>query len=176
MVDIKQSWPLIGQLLSSSLSHRFPSNSHEMVEIGLDWLLDNLRPEWGEIDMRRRELIRKYGLDKKLGVVEDEGLTWSVRMIIRIMQLDAEKLHHDCYDIFDENEDQSDSDLMTRILDRLAVKLRQELEIMEQMVTDSTESFKLCHLLTQSHLRIVKKAQSHVGGPSCSRHKQLEIS
>ena len=97
-------------------------------------------------------------------------------MIIRIMQLDAEKLHHDCYDIFDENEDQSDSDLVTRILDRLAVKLRQELEIMEQMLTDSTESFQLCHLLTQSHLRIVKKAQSHVGGPSCSRHKQLEIS
>ena len=176
MVDIKQSWPLIGQLglLSSSLSHRFPSNSHEMVEIGLDWLLDNLRPEWEEGDMRRRELIRKYGLDKKLGVVEDEGLTWSVRMIIKIMQLDPEKLHQDCYDIFDE--DQCDSDLVTRILDRLAVKLRQELEIMEQMLTDSTQSFKLCHLLTQSHLRIVKKAQSHVGGPSCSRHKQLEIS
>ena len=165
---------------SSSLSHRLPSNRHEMVEMSLDWLLDTLRPEWGERDMRemerRRELIRKYGLDKKLGVVEDEGVTWSVRMIIKIMQLDSEKLHQDCYDIFDENEDQSDSDSVTRILDRLAVKLRQELEVMEQMLTDFTESFKLCHLLTQSHLRIVKKAQSHVGGQSCSRHKQLEIS
>ena len=151
-----------------------------MVEISLDWLLDTLRPEWEGRDMRdmerRRELISKYGLDKKLGVVEDEGVTWSVRMVIKIMQLDSEKLHQDCYDIFDENEDQSDIDLVTRILDRLAVKLIQELEVMEQMLTNFTESFELCHRLTQSHLRIVKKAQSHVVTPSCSRHEQLEIS
>ena len=146
--------------------------------MSLDWLVDTLRLEWGEHDMRemerRRELISKYGLDKKLGVVEGEGVTWSVRMIIKIMRLDSEKLHQDCYDIFDEEED--DSDLVTRILDRLAVKISQELEVMEQMLTDFTESFELCHRLTQSHLRIVKKAQSHVDTQSCSRHKQLEIS
>ena len=157
-----------------------PRNRHEMVEMSLDWLLDTLRPECGDHDMRemerRRELISKYGLDKKLGVVEGEGVTWSVRMIIKIMRLDSEKLHQDCYDIFDEEEDDSDSDLVKRILDRLAVKISQELEVMEQMLTDFTESFELCHRLTQSHLRIVKKAKSHVDTQTCSRHKQLEIS
>ena len=151
-----------------------------MVEISLDWLLDTLSLVMEELDMRemerRRQLIRKYGLDKKLGVVEDEGVTWSVKMVLKIMQLDSDKLHQDCYDIFDENEDDSDSDLVTRILDRLAVKLEQELEVMEQMSVVFTESFELCHRLTQSHLRIVKKAQSHVDSQSCSRHKQLEIS
>ena len=151
-----------------------------MVEISLDWLLDTLSLVMEEQDMRemerRRQLIRKYGLDKKLGVVEDEGVTWSVKMVLKIMQLDSDKLHQDCYDIFDENEDDSDSDLVTRILDRLAVKLEQELEVMEQMSVVFTESFELCHRLTQSHLRIVKKAQSHVDSQSCSRHKQLEIS
>ena len=125
---------------------------------------------------RRRELISKYGLDKKLGVVEDDGVTWSVKMVLKIMQLDSDKLHQDCYDIFDENEDDSDSVLVTRILDRMAVKLEQELEVMEQMSAVFTESFELCHRLTQSHLRIVKKAQSHVDSQTCSRHKQLEIS
>ena len=151
-----------------------------MVEISLDWLLDTLSLVMEELDMRemerRRELIRKYGLDKKLGVVEDEGVTWSVKMVLKIMQLDSDKLHQDCYDIFDENEDDSDSDLVTRILDRMAVKLEQELEVMEQMSVVFTESFELCHRLTQSHLRIVKKAQSHVDSQTCSRHKQLEIS
>ena len=151
-----------------------------MVEMSLSWLLDTLSLVRGEPDTwemeRRRELIRKYGLDKKLGIVEDEGVTWSVKMVLKIMQLDSEKLHQDCYDIFDENEDDSDSDLVTRILDRMAVKLEQELEVMEQLSAVFTESFELCHRLTQSHLRIVKKAQSHVDSQSCSRHQQLEIS
>ena len=97
-------------------------------------------------------------------------------MVLKMMQLDSDKLHQDCYDIFDENEDDSDSVLVTRILDRLTVKLEQELEVMEQMSAVFTESFELCHRLTQSHLRIVKKAQSHVDSQTCSRHKQLEIS
>ena len=151
-----------------------------MVEMSLDWLLHTLSLVMEELDMRemerRRELISKYGLDKKLGVVEDEGVTWSVKMVLKIMQLDSDKLHQDCYDIFDENEDDSDSVLVTRILDRLTVKLEQELEVMEQMSAVFTESFELCHRLTQSHLRIVKKAQSHVDSQTCSRHKQLEIS
>ena len=151
-----------------------------MVEMSLSWLLDTLRLVRGELDTRemerRRQLIRNYGLDKKLGIVEDEGVTWSVRTVLKIMTLDSEKLHQDCYDIFDENEDDSDSDLVTRILDRMAVKLEQELEVMEQLSAAFTESFELCHRLTQSHLRIVKKAQSHVDSQSRSRHQQLEIS
>ena len=151
-----------------------------MVEMSLDWLLDTLRLVRGEPDMRkmerRRELIKKYGLDKKLGIVEDEGVTWSVKMVLKIMQIDSEKLHQDCYDIFDENEGDSDSDLVTRILDSMTVKLGQELEVMDQLSAVFTESFELCHRLTQSHLRIVKKAQSHVDSQSCSRHQQLEIS
>ena len=148
--------------------------------MSLDWLLDTLRLVRGEPDMRkmerRRELIKKYGLDKKLGIVEDEGVTWSVKMVLKIMQIDSEKLHQDCYDIFDENEGDSDSDLVTRILDSMTVKLGQELEVMDQLSAVFTESFELCHRLTQSHLRIVKKAQSHVDSQSCSRHQQLEIS
>ena len=151
-----------------------------MVEMSLDWLLDTLRLVRGKPDMRkmerRRELIKKYGLDKKLGIVEDEGVTWSVKMVLKIMQIDSEKLHQDCYDIFDENEGESDSDLVTRILDSMTVKLGQELEVMDQLSAVFTESFELCHRLTQSHLRIVKKAQSHVDSQSCSRHQQLEIS
>ena len=108
-----------------------------MVEISLDWLLDTLSLVMEEVDMRemerRRQLISKYGLNKKLGVVEDEGVTWSVKMVLKIMQLDSDKLHQDCYDIFDENEDDSDSDLVTRILYKMAVKFEQELEVMEQM-------------------------------------------
>ena len=52
-----------------------PSNRHEMVEVSLDWLLDILEGVIrGEV-RRQRELITKYGLDYKLGIVEEEGLT-----------------------------------------------------------------------------------------------------
>ena len=136
-----------------------------MVEVSLDWLLDILEGVIrGEV-RSQRELITKYGLDYKLGIVEEEGLTWNVKMILKILRLEPGRLSEGCYDIFDEDDgdgDGSESDLVTRILGGMTVKLSTELCVMQKQLTECTESFLICYRLTQSHLRIVEKAMSHV--------------
>ena len=134
-----------------------------MVEVSLDWLLDILEGVIrGEV-RGQRELITKYGLDYKLGIVEEEGLTWNVKMILKILRLEPGRLSEGCYDIFDEDDgDGSESDLLTKILGGMTVRLSTELEVMEKQLTECTESFLICYRLTQSHLRIVEKAMSHV--------------
>ena len=136
-----------------------------MVEVSLDWLLDILEGVISGEVRRQRELITKYGLDYKLGIVEEEGLTWNVKMILKILRLEPGRLSEGCYDIFDEDDgdgSDSESDLVTRILGAMTVKLSTELCVMQKQLTECTESFLICYRLTQSHLRIVEKAMSHV--------------
>ena len=72
-----------------------PKNMHNTVPVSKDLVFSLVMPEMCGISQRKRELISCNQLDKDLCCSEENGLSWSALVLLRILAMDEDNLKKD---------------------------------------------------------------------------------
>ena len=110
---------------------------------------------------RKLEVIQKYKLSSKLSVVETDGVSWNVRMVIKILLSNCDENFCDIYSDCDD-QDELVTKMILLLLESIKDKLVSERDEMRKQLIDSSEPYKLCFSLLESHINLIEKAQSNV--------------
>ena len=110
---------------------------------------------------RKLEIIQKYNLASKLSVVETEGVSWNVRMVIKILLSDCDEKFCDIYSDCDDQDDQVIK-MIWILLESIKDKLLSERDAMRKHLNDSSEPFRLSFSLLESHIYLIEKAKLHL--------------
>jgi len=145
-----------------------PGNHHEMFSISLQEILEMLVQEKSDSlcnqNLNKKvEIINKYCLTEKLAILKEEGVTWNLMMVMKILHLDFDQLS-DLSRIFDDSEG-CDEVLKVHIkhfVEKIESKLQNEYNRMVLCQDGGSESFKLCLSLVHSHLDLVGKAKFNI--------------
>ena len=107
------------------------------------------------------EIIHKYNLSSKLSIVETEGVSWNVRMVIKVLVSDCDEKFCDIYTDCN-HQDDSVSKMILILLETVKDKLLTEREGMKTQLSDCSEPYRLCFSLLESHINLIEKAKFNI--------------
>ena len=142
---------------------RLNNNQHETVNISLEQVVQILNEKYGvlvkENLSKKLKIIRENDFHLKLNIVESEGVSWNVRIVVRILLM---REHCSWQQIIFSDDNLGDDEVIQYLLNTVSDDLDQDIQRMRILSDDCSEPFTLCYNLVQSHKNIVEKALVNV--------------
>ena len=139
-------------------------NQHETLGLELQdivkILMEKYSSQIGQNIAKKLEIIRGNGIDQKLFISESEGLSWNVKMVLKILALAPFNLNswHQIYNDTEGCGDETLKEMTLYIFSKVLKNLKIDILKMESFKTQYSDSFSLCYNLVISHKVLVEKA------------------
>ena len=108
---------------------------------------------------KKIRLIRDQGLQLKLSISSD-GLTWSLRTVLKIMTFKEEATRSILEKIYSEDEDQQQLGLYLSFISYLETQLLQDKMRMKNILQNCSDQFAQCYNLVESHVSLLQQART----------------